>query len=201
MPHASLNIINSVLTLNHDPSMFAKWCSFNKLAFNSLKTKAILFTPKVVDVALLVFINDFPIEIIGNYIYLEIKIDKQHKFSTHISHVKARLSHVVGASFVLRKLIDISTARAFYFCMAYSVYLYMIPVWGGASGTLIQSVQVSQNKIVRNLFGHRFPELHTAELLKKINLLNISKIYKLELGKLMLFTMPSSKYNLINTIL
>ena len=70
--HSSLNIVNAAL--NHDLSIIAKWCSFIKLAINTSKTKAILFTSKVVDAVPLIFVNDFPIEIISNYNYLGIKL-------------------------------------------------------------------------------------------------------------------------------
>jgi hypothetical protein len=61
----------------------------------------------------------------------------------------------------------------------------MIVIWGGSSSCFVDSIQIAQNKIIRNLFGHKFPFFNTDMLYNHMGFLKVQEIYYLELGKLM----------------
>ena len=70
----------------------------------------------------------------------------------------------------------------------------MIVLWGGSSSSRIDQIQITQNKIVRNLFSSKFPHLSTNLLFDHMKLLKVRDIYRLELGKLMFSAINLEKY-------
>ena len=184
--------------MNADLKIITDWCYANKLALNTQKTKAMLFTTKVNFISPRLYISNSELEYVDVYKYLGVKIDKMLKFNEHIDSLKSKLARVVGISFSIGKLVDTSTARLIYFSLAHSHIIYLISVWGHSGTTRLNEVQIQQNKIIRNLFKHRFPLLSTSELFVRCNLLKIKDIYTLELGKLMFLTLNTVKYPLLN---
>ena len=79
--------------------------------------------------------------------------------------------------------------------MAHSLISYIIAVWGSSSATLLKDLQIAQNKIVRNLFAHHVNYNHTIDIYKSLNILDVSKTYKLELGKIMFAALHDDKYS------
>jgi hypothetical protein len=186
---------------NADLDIVDNWCQANFLALNSRKTKAMIFSPLPITIYPIIKIHQNVVEFVDCYKYLGLEIDSKLKFIKHLANLKNKLARVVGISKSLSSLINLSTAKTIYYSLAYSHILYLIPIWGHSAITRINDLQIEQNKIVRNLFSHRFPGLNTNDLYVKLKILKINEIFELELGKLIFLTLNSNKYPNINEVL
>lgn len=195
----SLNEASNLI--NSDLERVVDWCAFNKLSVNVGKTKAILFTPCISDSYPEIKLGNVPVQYVPDYKYLGMIIDKDLKFRAQISSLSGKLARVVGISYSIGSLLNVPAALSVYFSLAYSHISYIISVWGNSGVTRIGEIQVQQNKIIRNLFQHHFPNLHTDELFARLELLKVSDIYRLELGKVMFKTINSDSYPFLNNML
>ena len=109
--------------------------------------------------------------------------------------INNRMSKIVGTAYSLLDTLNLSTAKTFYYTMFFSILSYCIAIWGGSSKTSIIDLQITQNKIVRILFGNKIIHRHTSDLYKSLQFLNVSQICKLELGKIMFNIVNNSKYS------
>ena len=190
------NITQLIQQFNAGLNVFHTWCVSNKLFLNLVKTKAMVITPKRIDIELpSIIINNTVVEFVTDYKYLGLIIDSKLSFVKHIKNLNGRLNRVAGTSYSMKNVLSLEAAKSFYFSMAYSIISYVIVVWGGSSISLINDLQVAQNKIVRNLFANRVQHNgHTSDLYKVLGLLNVSQIYELELGKLMFNALYNNKF-------
>ena len=86
--------------------------------------------------------------------------------------------------------------------MVQSVLTYGILTWGSAPVTAIKSVQISQNKIIRTLFGHRFPDGHTIDIYREFGIMKVNELYKFELGQLVFKSLNKpGKFKQYNSLL
>ena len=66
----------------------------------------------------------------------------------------------------------------------FSALLYEIIIWGGTLQVhSLPNIRNLQDRIVKNLFRHRFPSDSVNELYIRLNILKVADIYKLELMK------------------
>ena len=185
-----------VQAFNTDLCLFFQWCTANKLMINFSKTKAMLLTPKKLPNNIpQVLINNVRIDYVAEYSYLGIIIDNKLSFRSQIHNLNVRLSRIAGASYATKNHFSLEAAKIFYNSMALSLITYLIPVWGGASNTLISDLQITQNKIVRNLFGNKINWTHTTDIFRALKILKITSVYKLELGKLVYNILYMNRYS------
>ena len=189
------NLPYLVENFNSDMNLFFRWCTANMLSINFQKTKAILITPKQLPHNIPpISIHGTIIDYVAEYRYLGIIIDSKLSFKNHVRDLNSRLSRIAGASYATKNHFTLEAATIFYYSMAYSILSYIIPVWGSASDTYINELQITQNKIVRNLFGNKVQWSHTADLYDSLKILKVANIYKLELGKLVFKVLYMNRY-------
>ena len=189
------NLEYLIQNLNAHMQIFYNWCENNKMNLNFNKTKAMLVSYRTMpDHIPNVNIHGVEIEYVNEYKYLGLLIDNKLKFSRHMNMINNRLSKIVGTAYSLRDTLNLSAAKTFYYTMFFSILSYCIAIWGGSSKTSINDLQITQNKIVRILFGDKIIHRHTSDLYKSLQLLNVSQIYKLELGKIMFNIVNNNKY-------
>ena len=176
--------MSMVATMNNNLALFSDWCLDNKLIINSDKTKAMFITARIYENKPNVSINGTNLEYVPYFKYLGVTIDDEFKYYEHIKDLNKKLSSVCGAAYHLSWKFDIKTALAYYYAMVHSILTYGILNWGSAPVTAIKSVQISQNKIVRTLFGHYFREGHTIDIYRKLEIMKINELYKYQLGQL-----------------
>jgi hypothetical protein len=199
LTHPSIEELTRLV--NIDVALLYDFCAANGLALNVGKTKAMLFSPTNHQIQPAINIGAIDVEFVSSYKYLGIEIDCKLKYNVHLNTLKSKLAKAVGMTYSLGKMIDIQTAKSIYFSLAHSHIIYMISLWGSSAQTRLAEIQVQQNKIIRNLFRHRFPDLSTTMLFKKVGLLSVTETYKYELGKLMFQSINTNKYPIINEAL
>ena len=196
------NLNQLIESFNINLRTFFDWCQANKLVLNFEKTKAMIFTPKKLQNFLPnISINNINIEYVNEYKYLGLILDNKLSFKKHVNNLKARLNSLVGASYSLKNILSLNAARSFYHGMAASLINYLIVIWGGIGKSSINSLQVAQNRIIRNLFGNKIEHNHTSDIYAYLKLLNIENSYKLELGKFMFNILYLNKYPIMKRVL
>ena len=169
--------------LNQELEKLNDWCKFNKLALNAEKTKWILFSNKIAPAHPPLTINGNPIEKINFFKYLGFTLDSKFNFRQHIKVVTSKLAQLSGISYRMRNYVTLEAANSIYYSFTYSILTYGIALWGGLlQNSINPQLQISQNKVVRNLFRPHFPTLSTKELFIKCNLLNVKQIYLHQIG-------------------
>lgn len=196
------NIQNLLASFNTHMETFLSWCIENKMHINLTKTKAMIISSKKIDENIPnILINNVAIEYVKEYKYLGLVIDRNLKFSKHMFSLNKRLASVIGAAYSLRDTLSLQAAQTFYYSMFHSLISYIIVVWGGSSKSALNDLQISQNKIVRNLFANKINHSHTSDIYRELKLLNINEIYKLELGKLIFNVLYCNKYKELKAVL
>lgn len=177
------NLNALVSDLNIELDKLKDWCNFNKLALNSDKTKWMLFTNKSTPIHLPISINNTAIEKVDSFKYLGFNLDCKFNFRKHMSIVSSKVSQLSGISYYLRKFLTLEAAISIYYSFTHSILDYGIAFWGGLLlNAQSSSLQISQNKVVRNLFRPHYPTLSTRELFHKCKLLNVKEMYKYQLS-------------------
>ena len=198
----SNDLDNLIETFNSNMQIFNAWCNANKLHLNLNKTKAMLFTPRyLTGPPPNIIINGTTIEFVCEYKYLGLIIDQKLSFKNHVNTLNRKLNRIVGASFSLKNLLTLETAKIFYHSMAASLLSYVAVAWGGCAATVLNNLQVAQNKIVRNLFSNLIPNVHTFDIYTSLSLPRVEDIYKIELGKLMFNVLNNPSYINMKTAL
>ena len=151
----------------------------NKLFINSSKTKLIIYSKKNTDQINLILHGKL-IDKVSQYQYLGILLDEKLTFIPYLKNLRFRLSKLVGITYYIGKLLDIKTSKTFYHSVVKSIIQYNIPFWGSSFVSYTALIQICQNKIIRNLFRNKLPELSTSQLFSECNIFKIIDLYKLE---------------------
>jgi len=177
------NDLNLLLnTIQSEIHIFSQWAFVNKLALNASKTKLMILTNRQVAPQVDISVNNTVLEVVHNYKFLGTTLDDKLNFSVNLKELQGKISQLTGISYRVGPFLNESSARSLYFAIVHSRLSYGITIWGGTANTHLNPLQISQNKIIRNLFGHKFPLLSTTLLFYKQGILKLEDMYKLELG-------------------
>lgn len=100
------------------------------------------------------------IRIIGKYCinrvhearYLGLIIDDNLKWESHIRSVESKIANATAILWKMRYDLPIDTKKRIYKSLIESHLSYMIAIWGSATDTAIKSLQIAQNRALRNVF-------------------------------------------------
>lgn len=129
-----------------------------------------------------ILVNGTPIDRTHVYTYLGLTIDSDLKWTSHVHSLRNQLYPYL---FVLRNTrysLPISTKRSLYFSYIHSHLNYLISIWGYASPSRTNMLQIMQNKAIRSLFWqeYRTGVLNTEGLLRKYGIPNIRQLQTID---------------------
>ena len=107
------------------------WLHNNRLTPNLLKTKLMIFTPKVVDELPDIFLSNTKLEWIKTIKYLGVIIDNKLSFIPECNSINRKLSNIQGAIYSMSSYMPRLTLLTVYNSLAYSLLTYSIIFWGG----------------------------------------------------------------------
>ena len=117
---------------------------FNRLSLNISKTNFVVFhainKPKTFLVTIL--INKQAIDEVKSVKYLGILIDSQLTFKNQIDELSKKACSAIGVLYKLRPFVTSNILTSVYYAIVYPFLLYGIAVWGNASKTLHEPIQV-----------------------------------------------------------
>lgn len=173
--NASENIINREL------SKIYTWLICNKLTLNISKTKFMIFDrrnripptgiPKLC-------IDKNQIERVNNFNFLGLHIDHNLSWKTHTNILSTKISKYCGIFNKLKRYLPPNILRTLYCSLVCSLLNYGILVWGFVSNRL----EKLQKKIIRIISNSKF-NAHTEPLFKRLNLLKVKDLFKLNVLK------------------
>ena len=106
--------------VNNRLRVILDWCNFNQLSLNSSKTEFMLFTNRIVQNSPSISIGSDQISRKSTVKYLGLHFNENLNFSTHIDHLKKKLSQLKGISYRLNKYFYFQTAKNCYLACVYS---------------------------------------------------------------------------------
>ena len=129
------------------------WCNKNKLTINTSKCKILNLgktnTNDTFD------LKDESLDIVSEFKYLGVWIDKSLTFETHVCTVLKKLTRFNGVMYKARSCFSSSTLLQFYKTYAKPLISYGLLVYGNSSRTLLNKVFVMQKRIIRTIFLKR----------------------------------------------
>ena len=119
--------------LNSSVSEIAKWADSNKLPINESKTKAILITgkrlPSKINYEMALTINGTKLEVVPSVKLLDLEIDFELSFNSHVEKLCTKLSQRIGILKKIRSCLSMRQRLLFYNFMIRSVLHYVSSIW------------------------------------------------------------------------
>ena len=116
--------------------------------------------------------------------YLGVIFDDKLCWANHIDNLSSQLARCSALFCRLRNYVPRKTLCLLYYNLVYSQIQYGILTWGTATKLLTKKIEVRLNRIIRiATFSSVYTPINT--MYKQLNILKISDIYHLELGKFM----------------
>ena len=147
------SIQETTAKINTDLDNLAKWCAENKMFINYTKTKQVTFGPPgildTIPKTPLVSIENTPIHQVTNYKYLGITLDAKLTFNDHVKKCHKAASHKLSLLRRIRPLLTTYAAVQIYKTMILPLLEYGNALYGPANKTLLNKLQVTQNKCLK----------------------------------------------------
>lgn len=137
--------------MNSDLKKIETWMNAQKLCVNARKTKYIVCTKS--NTPLRIVYQEDVVERVSEFKYLGLWVDSALDWNFHISKLSKKLSSLAGVFGRIRYSVPENLKRTMYFSLFHSHLTYGINIWGTAVHGLLQTLQVVQNKALKNLFG------------------------------------------------
>ena len=170
-------------------SDLSKYLEMNRLIPNSSKSKLMYFKSRPTpDLPSLSFGGE-EIEWVTEYKYLGITISNNLCYSKHINNISLKISRISGTFTCLRTIVPINILIKLYYALVYPHLGNHIVVWGSAPPSHLKRLVIRVNNILRTILGvtwvNNRPLVSNDDLYRRLDLLKLNNIYKLNLYKLL----------------
>ena len=113
--------------------------------------------------------------------YLGLIIDENLSWRHHINDLCKRLLKYIGIFYQIRNTLPTETAIQIYYSFIYSQLSYAIEIYGTASTTFLNPLQILQNRLIK-LLTMKPRRFSTNQLYLEYNLLKIKDIHSYNIG-------------------
>ena len=114
--------------------------------------------------------------------YLGVELDDKLNFLRHIKTLEAKLSRNVGILFKLKKILPTSALVTLYFALIHPFLFYGVILWGACNKSYSTKLRSLQNKALIAI-GNAKWYTPVGPLYHKFNILKLSDLFRLALGK------------------
>ena len=125
-----------------------------------------------------VLLQNSPVPYSFQFKFLGVILDHKLNWKAHINRIQSKLSSLCGILYRLRNRITRSVARILYLPLGYVYISYCNSIWSSCSASLMQSLFVTQKKIVRLIMKTKRNE-PSSPLFKKLALLQLKEVNNL----------------------
>lgn len=108
--------------------------------------------------------------------YLGLLIDDKLTWRPHIERVQSKLTSLLGALRKVSHCIPKTIKPVIYNTLVKPHLEYLVEIWGSAASSNLNSLQRTQNKIIKVLFHYPF-RTATIQLYNKTKIFNLNQIY------------------------
>ena len=160
------------------------WLLANRLSLSWEKTNFIIYHSPRNKVENLneLKVYEFTIKRIKCVKYLGMYIDEELKWDEHVNNLCSTLAKNFHLFYSIRDLLNDSLKRQLYFSMVYSRIIYGLVLYGACRSTLLNKVQVLQNKLLKVLYKLPFRS-DTNVMHSNLDILKVKDIYKYQIQK------------------
>ena len=109
--------------------------------------------------------------------------DKDLSWKPHVDYINKKISKASGALSKLRHCIVIDTLKTIYHALVNSYLKYGLLSWGNASDSVLQPLNVLNNRILRIITFAPLGRLDTSIIYKHLNILSLEKMFFFEASK------------------
>ena len=132
-----------------------------------------------------IYTNEQRIEQVTETVFLGVVLDDHLSWGPHISRVAPNISRPIGIIYIKQHFfLPKGSLKTLYYCLVYPYFHYCIIVWGYTYETNRRRLVSLQKLVVRIIPKSTF-DAHLNPIFKKLELIKISDIRQLELGKFM----------------
>ena len=184
---SDLNLTSLQNRINIELKNIDFWLRKNKLSLNFSKSTFLLIhkqPSRTIKSTFEIKINDIMLTRSPIVKYLGLFIDQNLNWIPHVKSLSFHLARYTGLFYKLKLYTNMDTMKLLYHSLINSKLQYGIIVWGATFKTYLSEVNVRINRVIRALSSSN---LYTpmSSLYKKLNLLKLEDLYKVELGKFM----------------
>ena len=176
--------------INAELSKVYDWLCVNKLSLNVSKTRSMLFKhPKIPSVhpTYDLEINNEKITCVKEFNFLGIMLDDHLSWKPHIKKVRSKICQTIGVIKRVRNILPLVALKALYNSIVLPHLTLGLKLWGEQLQTKTAADQhpayLIQKRAIRVITRHKFFS-HTSPLFKKLNLLKLPDMYKVQCLKL-----------------
>ncbi len=172
----SNNDMNISLTLNHKLADISDWLKLNKLSLNVMKCKYMIFhKPRKKINPLQITIDDTIIERVQEFNFLGLTLNENLNWKDHINKISNKISSSIGILNKLKYFLPQHIKILIYNSLILSHLNFGIMTWGYQCERVIKL----QKRALRILSLSKY-NAHTEPLFKKLKLLQVKDILKLQ---------------------
>ena len=127
-------------------------------------------------------VNEFSIKRVSHIKYLGVHIPENLKWDKHVDHLCGKLASNFHLFYSIRNLLTDELKRQLFFALVYSRINYGIELYGASRASLLNRVQVMQNKLLKVLYELPY-RTSTDTLHCRLRILKVLDVYKLRILK------------------
>ena len=174
---------NLISTCNSQLELFDSWCQCNRLSINVSKSNALLISNRISPSENpQIFLCNQLIEFKDQVSFLGVVVDRNLKFSSHISYSCNKMSKSIGIFYKLKNYIDTKSLIKLYYTFIYPYMIYCNVIWGGTNQTHLNRMFVLQKRVIRVIHGLN-SRAHTEELFFDSKILKLKDLNFYFLGQ------------------
>ena len=164
--------------VNTELKKIADWMAVNKLSLNIGKTKFMIFhypQKKLFEKDIpIIKINDIQIHRTHDFNFLGLTISETLQWKAHVNKISNKISKSVGIMYRIKRYVNSSILQLIYNALILPHLNYSLLCWGFS----INRLHKIQKKAIRTICSSKY-NAHTEPLFKKLKLLNVFDLFKL----------------------
>ena len=172
------------MDINNELANVDNWMRKNKLSINFSTTEYMLISRKKEKSQFKVFINDNEISKNNHIKYLGVLLDNKLTWHHHIEKVRTKVIKGIWAIARLKNLVSTKILLSIYYTMIFSHLINCNLAWESAAKTVLTPAHIFQKKAARLITNQNY-KAHANPLFKKLKILTIFDIHRLEIAKYM----------------
>ena len=178
------------LKMNSALDTLSNWFAYNKLSLNSVKSKVMLFgtvpmLKKAPDLAITV--GQHRLEIVDDYKYLGVKLDKHLNFSSNTNYIESKVISRISVLGKVRHILDSDTCLYLYKQLILPIIEYADYTYDGLTQYNAHTLQKLQNSAARRILqvplltptAYTHQELHLDDLATRRKKHTCIELYKI----------------------
>ena len=179
LSHSNIDVLYQLA--NTELYNISQWFKLNKLSLNIKKTNYVLFSNKFSKFVSLsnIKIDNVKIERVFQTKFLGVVINEKLTWDNHILTVRNKISKGLGILSKIRNIVPCRVLISLYHALVHPHLEYCNIVWAASTCSALNKVFLLQKRAVRIITNSPWLA-HTAPLFRKLNLLTIGQINKLQ---------------------